>query len=178
MTSHDFNKIVFKNNHFVNTGMSSSNSKRNKGKAPIQGFLQKMHEGASSGKEPRKATSLQTMYPEAVTYSSGYMAITLQKVFLQEVKNKALQFSKGVYKDLPPSTKFILDNLQRAFTQYHYSLFQRTLKALELHLVELEAGNAILTSQLFGKEDIHSMDKTTIMGTDYARLSLKTQNQL
>ena len=36
----------------------------------------------------------------------------------------------------------------------------------------------ILTSQLFGKEDIHSMDKTTIMGTDYARLSLKTQNQL
>ena len=51
-----------------------------------------MHEGASSGKEPRKATSLQTMYPETVTYSSGYMAITLQ-----EVKNKALQFRKGVY---------------------------------------------------------------------------------
>ena len=36
----------------------------------------------------------------------------------------------------------------------------------------------LLTSQLFGKEDIHSMDKTTIMSTDYARLSLKTQNQL
>ena len=51
-----------------------------------------MHEGASSGKEPRKATSLQTMCPETVTYSSGYMAITLQ-----EVKNKALQFRKGVY---------------------------------------------------------------------------------
>ena len=30
------------------------------------------------------------------------------------------------------------------------------------------------TSQLFGKEEIHSMDKKTIMGTDYARLSLKT----
>ena len=38
MTSHDFNKNVLKDNHFVNTGMSSSNSKRNKGKAPIQGF--------------------------------------------------------------------------------------------------------------------------------------------
>ena len=101
------------------------------------------------------------------------MAITLE-----EVKNKALQFRKGIYKNLPPSTKFILDNLQRAFTQNHPNLFQRTLKALELHLVELEAGNMILTSQLFGKEDIHSMDKTTIMGTDYARLSLKTQNQL
>ena len=96
MTSHDFNKNVLKNNHFVNTGMSSSSSK-NKGK---------MHEGASSGKEPRKATSLQTMYPETVTYSSSFMAITLEKV-----KNKALRFSRGIYKDLPPTTKFILDNL-------------------------------------------------------------------
>ena len=33
-------------------------------------------------------------------------------------------------------------------------------------------------SQLFGKEDIHSNDKMTIMGTDYARLSLKTQSML
>ena len=109
MTSHDFNKNVFKNNHFVNTGMSSSNSK-NKGKAPIQGFPHKMHEGASSGKEPRKATSLQTMYPETVTYSSGSMAITLEKV-----RKKALQFSGGIYTELLPTTKFILDNLQRAF---------------------------------------------------------------
>ena len=36
----------------------------------------------------------------------------------------------------------------------------------------------VLTSQLSGKEDIHSMDNTPIMSTDYARLSLKTQNQL
>ena len=34
------------------------------------------------------------------------------------------------------------------------------------------------TSQLFGKEEIHSMDKLTITGTDYARLSLKTQSLL
>ena len=113
------------------------------------------------------------MYPEMVTYSSGFMAITLEKV-----RKRTLQFSGGIYTQLPPSTKFILDNLQRAFIQKHQSLFQRTLKALELHLVELEKGNMVLTSQLFGKEDIHSMDKTTIMNTDYARLSLKTQNQL
>ena len=154
MTSHDFNKNVFKSNHCVNSWQEEkqifqqnmSSSRRNKGKAPIQGFPQKMHEGASSGQEPRKATSLHNMYPAAVTFFSGYMAITLQ-----EVKNKALQFSNGVYTDLPPSIKFILDNLQRAFTQNHYNLFQRTLKALELHLVELEAKNALLTSQLFGK---------------------------
>ena len=33
-------------------------------------------------------------------------------------------------------------------------------------------------SHLFGKEDIHSKDKMTIIGTDYARLSLKTQSML
>ena len=36
----------------------------------------------------------------------------------------------------------------------------------------------LYTSQLFGKEEIHSMDKKTIMGTNYARLSLKTQSLL
>ena len=36
----------------------------------------------------------------------------------------------------------------------------------------------LYNSQLFGKEEIHSMDKRTIMGTDYARLSLKTQSLL
>ena len=30
----------------------------------------------------------------------------------------------------------------------------------------------------FGKEEIHSIDKKTIMGIDYARLSLKTQSLL
>ena len=35
--------------------------------------------------------------------------------------------------------------------------------------------NEPYTSQLFGKEEIHSMDRKTIMGTNYARLSLKTQ---
>ena len=122
-----------------------------------------MHEGASSGSEPKRAASLQQ-----ITYFDGTMAITLQ-----EVLKRTLQYSNGVYKNLPPSIK-ILDNLHRAYYQSHQNLFQRTL-ALEIHLVNLESGNAVLTSQLFGKEDIHSMDKTTIMGTDYARLSIKTQ---
>ena len=122
-----------------------------------------MHEGASSGSEPRKATSLQSL-----TYSNGTKAITLQKVVS----------SNGVYSDLPPSIKILLDNLQRAYTKSNQNLFQRTLNALEIHLVNLETGNVVLFSQLFGKEDIHSMDKTTIMGTNYARLSLKTQATL
>ena len=131
------------------------------------------HEGASSGSEPRKATSLQEFALAKVTYSNGIMAITLK-----EVLSRNLQFNHGVYTDLPPSIKILLDNLQRAYTKSHHDLFQRTLKTLEIHLVNLEARNAVLTSQLFGKEDIHSMDKITIMGIDYARLSFKTQATL
>ena len=60
------------------------------------------------------------------------------------------------------------------------AFFQRTLKALEIHLVNLKAGNEAVneavTSQLFGKEDTHSTGIRTIMGIDYARLSPKTQN--
>ena len=127
-----------------------------------------MHEGASSGSEPRKATSLQEFVPAKLAYSNGIVAITLQ-----EVLSRNLQFNHGVYTDLPPSIKILLDNLQRAYTKSHRDLFQRTLKALEIHLVNLEAGNAILSSKLFGKEDIHSMDRVTIMGIDYARLILR-----
>ena len=102
------------------------------------------------------------------------MAITLH-----EVLSRNFQFTNGVDTDLPPSIKIILDNLQRAFSQSNNRHLQKTLRALEIHLMNLEAEievSRISFNQLFGKEDIHSMDKTTIMGTDYARLSLKTQN--
>ena len=157
-----------------------------------------MHEGASSGVKPSRSTSLQEFVPTEVTYSSGDMAISLE-----EVLSRNLQFHSGTYSELPDSIKFILNNLQAAFTRNHRNLFQKTLRALEIHLVNLTAqneahmshyANLVLeneafrsclvshlnviddpyTSQLFGKEEIHSMDKKTIMGTDYARLSLKT----
>ena len=156
-------------------------SSKNKGKAPMQGFSQderlppmgqsfKLHKGASSRSRPRKATSLQNFAPTKITYSNGTKAITLQ-----EVVSRTLQYNNRVYTDLPPSIKILLDNLHRAYTKSNQDLFQRTLKALEIHLVNLETGNAVLSSQLFGKKDIHSMDKMTIIGTNYARLSLKTQ---
>ena len=90
-------------------------------------------------------------------------------------------------------------------TRNHHKLFQKTLQALEIHLVNLTAQTEVhtshfinlvsknanlasdnkafkpydpYTSQLFGKEEVHSMDKLTIMGTGYARLSLKTQSLL
>ena len=158
-----------------------------------------MHEGASSGVKPSRSTSLQEFVPAEVTYSSGDMVIALQ-----EVLSRNLQFHNGTYSELPDSIKFTLDNLQAPFTRNHRNLFQKTLRALEIHLVNLTVQNKAhmshyanlvsenesfrsrlvsylnikddpYTSQLFGKEEIHSRDKKTIMGTDYARLSLKTQ---
>ena len=121
---------------------------------------------------------------------------------LQEVLSRNLQFHNGTYSELPDSIKFILDNLQAAFTRNHHNLFQKTLRALEIHLVNLTAQNEaytshyanltskyanlvskneayrsypvnitnepynLYTSQLFGKEEIHSMDTKTIMDTD------------
>ena len=120
-----------------------------------------------------------------------------------------LQFHNGTYSELPASIKLILDNIQFAFTKNHCDVFQQTLRALEIHLVNLTTQNEVYThyyanlvpektftseddfvlenetfnysnitndpylSQLFGKEDIHSKDKMTIMGTNYARLVLR-----
>ena len=163
--------------------MTSSAKKRNKGKAPAQGYPQDkrppagssfvMHEGVSSKRNQRGSSSLQDYVLAEVTYSNGDMTIVLQ-----EVLSKKLQWNKGVYEDLPYSIKFILDNLQAAFALDKNSLFQRTLKALEIHLVNLEARNDAITSQLLDKKDIHSMDKMTIIGTDYAKFSLKAQTIL
>ena len=65
-----------------------------------------MHEGASSGSEPRKATSLRECVPAKIIFSSGNVAITLE-----EVLSRTLYFTNGVYTDLSPSIKIIPDNL-------------------------------------------------------------------
>ena len=170
------------NNNTLSKGkkMTSLAEKKNKGKAPAQGYPQDkrllasqsfvMHEGVSSKGNLGGSKSLQDYVLAKVTYSSGDRAI-----ILQEVISRTLQFNNGAYVELPNSIKFILDNLQAAFTIKHHTLFQKTLQALETHLVNLEARNEAFTSQLFGKEEVHSMDKMTMMGTNYARLSPKTQ---
>ena len=131
--------------------MTSSAKKRNKGKAPAQGYSQDkrlpagqffvMHEGASSRGNPRGSISLQEFVPAKVTHSSGDMVAVLQ-----EVLSRHLQFHNGIYSELPDSIKFILDNLQAAFIRNHHNLFLRTLQALEIHLVNLTAQNKVYTS--------------------------------
>ena len=100
-----------------------------------------MHEGESSGDNPSRSTSLQEFVPIEVTYSSGHMVVALQ-----EVLSRTLQFHMGVYSELPNSIKFILDNLQAAFTLKHHTHFQKTLQALEIHLVNLTSQNEAYTS--------------------------------
>ena len=95
-----------------------------------------MHEGASSGVKPSGLTSLQGDVPTEVTCCNGDMVIALQ-----EVLSRNLQFHNGIYLKLPNSIKLILDNLQFAFTRNHHDVFQKTLQALEIHLVNLTAQN-------------------------------------
>ena len=65
-----------------------------------------------------------------------------------------------------------------AYTSHHTNLVSEN-ETFGSHLVNHpNITNDPYTSQLFGKEEIHSMDKKTIMGIDYARLSLKTQSLL
>ena len=71
-----------------------------------------------------------------MTYSNGDILIALQ-----EVLSRNLQFHNGAYLGLPDSIKFILDNLQFAFTKNHHNVFQKTLRALEIHLVNLTTQN-------------------------------------
>ena len=149
-----------------------------------------------------------------MTYSNDDIIIALQEVLARN-----LQFHNGIHSELPDSIKLILDNLQFAFIENHRDVFLQTLRALEIHLVNLIAQNEVYARhyanlvsektyaseddliseneafnshlvnysnitndpyliQLFGKEDIHSKDKMIIIGTDYARLSLKTQSML
>ena len=48
-------------------------------------------------------------------------------------------FQNGEFIDLPLHIKLLLDNLQAAFTLRQKPLFQKTLQALELHLVSTGA---------------------------------------
>ena len=122
-----------------------------KGKAHVQDYSQnkrlparqpfRMHEGASSGVKPSRATSLQGDVPTEVTYSSGDIIIALQEVLARN-----LQFHNGIYSELPNSIKLILDNLQFGFTRNHRDVFQKTLQALEIHLVNLTAQNEVYAS--------------------------------
>ena len=61
----------------------------------------------------------------------------------------------------------------------HYANLVSENKAFRSRLISyLNITDAPYISQLFGKEEIHSMDKRTIMGINYARLGFKTQSLL
>ena len=121
--------------------MASSAERKNKGKAPAQGYSQdkrlpagqpfKMLEGAF-GVKPRGSTSLQGDVPAEVTYSSGDMVIALQ-----EVLSRNIQFHNGIYSELPDSIKFILDNLQFALLEITIMFSKKPLEPLKSILLTL-----------------------------------------
>ena len=127
-TTNKWNNNTYTTSKWIN--MTSLAERKNKGKAPAQGYSQDkrfptgqpfvMHKGASSGDKPSRSTSLQEFVSAEVTYSSGDMIVALQ-----EVLSRSLQFHNGTYTELPNSIKFILDNLQAAFAINHHTLFQK-----------------------------------------------------
>ena len=80
---------------------------------------------------------------------------------LQEVLCTNLIFQNGEFIDLPFHIKLLLDNLQAAFTLRQTPLFQKTLKALKLHLVSTSAFIEAFGFQLPGKEDGDSSSTKT-----------------
>ena len=100
---------------------------------------------------------------------------------LQEVLRTDLTFHDGKFIDLPFHIKLLLDNFQVAFTFRQKPLFQKTLKALELHLDSTSAFIEALGSQLLGKEDGDSSStktkpqslKSYLMGTSFSKLHPK-----
>ena len=72
---------------------------------------------------------------------------------LQEVLRTDLIFRDKEFTNLPLHITILLDNLQATFTLRQKSLFQKTLKALELYLVNTNAFIEALGCQLPSKED-------------------------
>ena len=76
-----------------------------------------------------------------------------------------LMFQDGEFTDFPFHIKLLLDNLQAAFTLRQKPLFQKTLQALELHLVStgafIEALGCKLTSKGGWRFKLHK-DRITV----------------
>ena len=178
-----------RHNLFPKTQLQTTMSKRTsqadkgKGKAPaMQPHFQKpsvrisdLHEGFSI-----ETMSLQdTLLAEAM-YLCGEKSVILQKVL-----HTKLMFQDGEFTDLPLHIKLLLDNLQVAFTLRQKPLFQKTLQALELHLVSTRAFIEALSCQLLGKEDGDSSSTKTelqslnsyLMGTSFSKLQPKIQHK-
>jgi len=178
--------IYSKHNPFPKTQLQTTMSKRfsqkDKGKAPAvqpKGTrkpsvkISEMHEGVS-----KETISLQdTLLTEAM-YSCGDKSVILQKV-----PDNDFMFQDGEFTDPPFHIKLLLDNLQTAFTLRQKPLFQMTLQALELHLVNTGAVIEALSCQLPGKEDGDSSStmtesqslKSYLMGTSFSKLHPKIQ---
>ena len=135
-----------------------------------------MHEGVSI-----ETISLQDMLLVEAMYSCGEKSVILQKVLHTD-----LIFQDGEFIDLPLHIKLLLDNLHAAFTLRQKPLFQKTLQALELHLVSTGAFIEALGGQLPGKEDGDSSStmtesqslKSYLMGTCFSKLHPKIQQNM
>ena len=105
---------------------------------------------------------------------------------LQEVLRTDLIFRDGEFIDVPFHIKLLLDNLQAAFTLRQKPLFQKILKALELHLVSASAFIEAFGCQLPSKEVGDSSStktksqspKSYLIGTSFSKFHPKIQQKM
>ena len=151
----------------------TSQTDKGKGKAPaVQPHFQKplvrisdLHEGVSM-----ETISLQDTLLVQAMYSCDEKSVILQKVLRTD-----LMFQDREFTDLPLHIKLLLNNLHTAFTLKQKPLFQKTLQALELHLVSTEAFIEALSCQLPSKEDGDSNStRTELQSLSYGNVLFKT----
>ena len=114
-------------------------------------------------------------------YSCGEKSVILQKMFYTD-----FMFQDKEFIDLPLHIKILLDNLQVTFTLRQKPLFQKTLKALELHLVSTSAFIEASGCQLLGKKEGDSSStmtesqslKSYLLGTSFSKLHPKIQQNM
>ncbi|KAL0004920.1 hypothetical protein SO802_012481 [Lithocarpus litseifolius] len=152
-----------------------------------------------------RSTSLQESIPTEVTFSSGDMVIALQEVLSKKLQFHNGAFSelptpvkvlldnlqaaytinhRKLFKKTLQALEIHIVNLiaqNEVYEDLLIDLSSDKRKPVNQPFPHNEAfashpiNHDLYTSQLFGKEEIHSMDKMTIMGIDFAKLSLKTQ---
>ena len=183
---------ISRHNPFPKTHLQTTMSKRTsqenmkgKGKAPAvqpKQFrkpsvrISDKHEGVSI-----ETISLQDKLHVEAMYSCGE-----KSEILQEVLRTDLIFQNREFTDLPFHIKLLLDNLQADFTLRQKPLFQKTLKAFELHLVSTSASIEASSCQLPGKDDRDSSStkteseslKSYLMGTSFSKLHPKIQQKM
>ena len=169
----------------LQTNMDKRPSRKEKGKA-LAVQPKKIRKASAKISDKYEGISIETISLQDTLLAEAMHSCGEKSEILQEMLCTDLTFQDGKFTDFPFHIKLLLDYFQVAFTLRHKPLFQKTLKALELHLVSTSAFIEALGSQLPSKEDGDSSStktepqslKSYLMGTSFSKLHPKIQQKM